>query len=346
LAASIPAKAWAEPASGRTVCVVCAELITIGPEYEGDVEAGPSLLMNYPFLALWEVERHQTFLKTPNGKDLHFDVSLQCYLGELVKTKSSGMVVDSATASNNIRARVRVVDVDSAGNEILGTVRFAAPSAEPLQLGTPDGDPTFVSRDGVTYCDELLSLSAALQGALDLSTTACFDGNPVTTCTLTPEEIQLVLESLRAHAFNFVLPNVTSGIKKITGFGRVAAIRAPHVHVTHTRGGSPTRPVSSSPQSRWSARNAARSVARWSVMLLHREPCGPDSLRAGDLPGLPVDAQRGSHSQAGVVQAIMIAQHGTHSRHGRSASMREDPGAVLREWAGRRTTSRCRPGGS
>lgn len=159
----------------------------------------------------------RTFIKTPNGKDLAFDVALQCFLGELVKAKSSGGVVDSATAENNIRVRVQVTDVDDSGTPVGPLDIFASPNGEPLSLGAPDADPgSAPAENGVTYCGELVSLSAELQGILDLTDAGCFDADAATECSITPEEIQLVIESLRAHAFNFVLPNVGTGIKRIT----------------------------------------------------------------------------------------------------------------------------------
>ena len=37
-----------------------------------------------------------------------------------------------------------------------------------------------------------------------------------TTCTLTPEEITLVLDTSAAHSFNFILPNVGVGTHTLT----------------------------------------------------------------------------------------------------------------------------------
>ena len=135
----------------------------------------------------------QTYIKTPNGKDLHADVALQCGLMTQTIAKSKGGVIDTSTAQADIRVRVQATNTET------GDVRYFAPDE-----GSAPGDM------GVRYCDRLQTLSATFAGlgcTADLTT-------GVVTCT-DPEAIELLQETLDANAFNFVLADVVSGVWKI-----------------------------------------------------------------------------------------------------------------------------------
>lgn len=145
----------------------------------------------------------QTFIKTPNQKELSFDVALQCALVTDTTVRSKAGIVDTAEAKGTISVRVKVTD--EAGN-----VGYALPSEE----GTlTDGSPV-----GVRYCERLQLLSANFAGlncTSDLTT-------GVVTC-LYPEELRLLLETLDAHSFNFLLADVVPGVQKVEVQARAVA---------------------------------------------------------------------------------------------------------------------------
>jgi hypothetical protein len=87
-----------------------------------------------------------------------------------------------------------------------GSVKYALPSEE--------GN----SELGVTYCDRLQRLEAKFAG---LNCTANLDTG-VVTCE-DPEELRLLLETLNANAFNFLLANVKAGVHTIEVQARAQA---------------------------------------------------------------------------------------------------------------------------
>lgn len=150
-------------------------------------------------------------IKTANQKDLFIGASLECGIYSDTLVKSSGGITDTSLASGGVRVRV-VVDPATAN---VGSV----PSASGFYASPSAGHDVDVNGNfshageglGVSYCKRVQQLSAKLQGIIDLSGTACFDGDPNTTCTLTDEEIRLVLATLDANSFNFVAENLSSG---------------------------------------------------------------------------------------------------------------------------------------
>ncbi len=185
----------------------------------------------------------QTFIKTPNGKELAFDVAIQCGLVTFTQVKSKGGAKDSSAAEAEIKIRVRIDDVANNTLEVIpGTTRFAEPGEDST------------ASNGVTYCQRLQKLDAVFQGILQTGDEFQIedpdnvvgddegligDGNcdpgedcitVVGTCLLVdpntgntvldvdclePEELALLLETLTANAFNFLSANETPGIKRI-----------------------------------------------------------------------------------------------------------------------------------
>jgi len=78
-----------------------------------------------------------------------------------------------------------------------------------------DGHPGFAypdsSGDGVTFDQRIQTLTAKLGFIL----TDCIASGGVG-CELTPEEIELVLDTTSAHSYNFILLNVGSGVHSVT----------------------------------------------------------------------------------------------------------------------------------
>jgi hypothetical protein len=146
-------------------------------------------------------------IRVPQQEDLTFDVALQCSLATDTDVKTSGGKKATATAEAGIKVRVRIEDLDGDGNVIPGTARYASPNAD---IGA-------APNTGVTYCRRSQTLEALLQGQIDLASCVDAEGNfDPNLCTLTDEEIRLVLSTLSAHAFNFFTYDLASGDYRIT----------------------------------------------------------------------------------------------------------------------------------
>jgi len=132
--------------------------------------------------------------------------ALECgnYTDTLVRSKDG--VIDSSTAVSAVRVRV-VIDPATLGVG-MGPGRggsYALPDNGLAFEGSPGSG---VDGAGVTYCSRLQTLSAALQGVL-----SCPAGSAIPMeCTTTPEDIGLLLNTLTANAFNFIAPDLTSGV--------------------------------------------------------------------------------------------------------------------------------------
>lgn len=138
-----------------------------------------------------------TQIKTANQKDLLFDVSLQCGIVTDTSVKSSGGSQSSSTARANIAVRVLVDGVPAEPDNSI--------------------DATRANAQGVVFCDRAQTLSAKFAG---LNCTADADG--AVTCT-DPEELQLILRTLNANAFNFAKADVGSGVHDIVVQARAQA---------------------------------------------------------------------------------------------------------------------------
>lgn len=147
-----------------------------------------------------------TYIKVAEQKELVFDLALQCALYTQTLVKSKGGNKDTSSATATVAVRVEVQEVDGNLNPI-GAPKYANPNGA----------------SGVVYCSRTQTLSATLQGII--GNLSCFD--PVTgqfdpNCpSLTEEEIELVLNTLSANAFNFVAPNLSSGIYRVTAQAEV-----------------------------------------------------------------------------------------------------------------------------
>jgi hypothetical protein len=121
-------------------------------------------------------------IHTGTQKDLLIGVSLETALYTDTLAKSSGGTKDTSNATAGIQIKV-LVD----GKE-------AAPGV-------------------VTYDKRSQTLSATLGGYFANCTDVNGDGitDLLTECDLLPEEIQLILDTMAAHHFNFVISNLPAG---------------------------------------------------------------------------------------------------------------------------------------
>lgn len=121
-----------------------------------------------------------TSIKTANKKDLFIDVSLETGLYDQTKVRSNGNK-DTASAEVTIKVQVLV-----------------------------DGLPAYPGN--VVFDRRNQTLSATLGGILSNCTDSNGDGDiDLNDCTLAPEEIGLILDTMAAHSFNFIMDDLKPG---------------------------------------------------------------------------------------------------------------------------------------
>jgi hypothetical protein len=157
-------------------------------------------------------------LKTPNGKDLFIDVSLECGLRTNTKVQSRKGNTNTASATAEVLVRVLIDDNEA---------ELALPGVVTYCRRTQELTATF---DGIlTAC--LIPDQGCLMACTDACTDAdgnfdtdCFDAcaagcglvvDPVCLETLPPEEVGLLLDTMNANAFNFIKGDLTSGVHNI-----------------------------------------------------------------------------------------------------------------------------------
>jgi hypothetical protein len=172
-----------------------------------------------------------TMIKVPQAQELSFDVALQCGLYTDTLVKSKGGTKDTSTAEAAIDVRVMVQPINQDGT--LGDAFYAYPNQ-------------------VTYAKRAQTLMAKFQGifqkceitdpvtgeCIQYGTDTCLDVTPVdsngdgviddyeTTLDmdcLDYEEVQLVLNTVNANAFNFVSPNLDQGEYKVTVQAKISS---------------------------------------------------------------------------------------------------------------------------
>ncbi len=144
-------------------------------------------------------------IKTPNQKDLFIDVSLEAglYTRTLVRSKQSSTTSDDwDTSRAKAEIRVRVVVDEGTNNQ-----RIASP-----------GSVVFNSREQ--------TLSAKFMG---IFTGECLIVDPIThqvtidyDC-LQPEELDLILKTLSANSFNFVIDQLSPGVHTVSVQAKIFA---------------------------------------------------------------------------------------------------------------------------
>src|SRR5262245_4753147 len=125
-----------------------------------------------------------TWIKTPNKKDLLIGGSLETALYTATVVKSSNNQTDTSTAAATLDVRLLI-----------------------------DGDEAYAYPSEVTYDKRVQTLSAKLGGPLAQCSDTNGDGviDPDTECPLTLE-IGMILDTMSAHHYNFIVPNMTPGV--------------------------------------------------------------------------------------------------------------------------------------
>jgi len=134
-------------------------------------------------------------IRTPNQKDMFIGVSLEVGLFTRTQIKGKNLVTDTSLAQAAVEVRVMVDG------------RIAEPGA-------------------VVFGRRSQTLSATLEGAIAgcLSLVTNADGTVsivVDPTCVTPETIELILDTMDANAFNFVLQDLTPGVHTVAVQARI-----------------------------------------------------------------------------------------------------------------------------
>jgi hypothetical protein len=142
-------------------------------------------------------------IKCSNKKDLFIDVSIVSQLTTRTRAKSKAGREDTAAAEAGVEVRV-VIDEDANNLADPGVIVFAKRKQQ---------------------------LSAIFQGLLtDPEGNVCLSVDPCTGAIvidancLQDEEVELILETMTANSFNFIVPDVTTGLHKLEVQVRPSAV--------------------------------------------------------------------------------------------------------------------------
>jgi len=141
----------------------------------------------------WTTVLH-TSIKTPNKKDLLIGGSLETALFTQTQVRGKNGSTDSSSANATLDVRILIDGKEY--NRATGTGAF------PPQ---------------VVYDHRAQTLSATLGGVIASCTDLNGDGviDVATECVVTDEMIELILETMSAHHFNFVAANLAPGVHQV-----------------------------------------------------------------------------------------------------------------------------------
>ena len=145
-----------------------------------------ALKENYPTVILSQA------IKTPTGKGLFIDVSLEC-----------GLMTDTQVQSKK------------------GNKTTAKAEASVIVWVTVDGAPNYAEPGHVVYCRRTQELTATFSGPLS----ACVDAegiiDPLCFAELEPEEVGLILDTMTANSFNFYYGLELSGVHTVDVWAQI-----------------------------------------------------------------------------------------------------------------------------
>jgi hypothetical protein len=139
----------------------------------------------------------KTTIKTPNKKDLLIGGSFETALYTQTQVKSRNGTTDTSSASATLEVRLLI-----------------------------DGSADYAYPHWVVYDKRAQTLSATLGGVIQSCQDLNGDGiiTVATECIVTDEMINLILETMAAHHYNFVAANLSSGVHSIEIQCRIGTI--------------------------------------------------------------------------------------------------------------------------
>ncbi len=137
----------------------------------------------------------QTTIKTPNKKDLLIGASFETGLYTKTSAKSTAGTLDTSSATAGIKILVTVDNVAARPGEVIFDKRAQTLSAK---LGGILTSATDLNGDGI----------------IDILTEAAY----------LPEEIELILDTMAAHHFNFVTANLEPGTHVVQVWAKIETL--------------------------------------------------------------------------------------------------------------------------
>lgn len=132
-------------------------------------------------------------IQTSQWEDLVMDVSLECGLITNTKVKSQKGKVDTSTAEAGVMVRI-LIDGETADQ------KYAMPGREDDYSG------------GIIFCKRIQEQIAKFGGILESCTDLNGDGSiTLDECEFKDEELELMLDTMGAHSFNFFATDFDQG---------------------------------------------------------------------------------------------------------------------------------------
>lgn len=234
--------------------------VTTSPVFAGSMPSGKTgmalgdltVIDDSPTLASSEASAPimTTYIKVPQDKELVFDLSAECGLYTRTLARSKGGNKDSAMAEASVRMNVTYTNVDTnvteyayPGDEGDGVVfcsrvqELSATFQGIFQTGD-EYEALIVTADNNGDGDINSIVDTCDAGDLDVTDDVCESITVVGTCLyqhadnnnilldvncLQEEEVELVLDTMSANAFNFIAPNLKQGVYRIDVWADVDA---------------------------------------------------------------------------------------------------------------------------
>ena len=206
----IAKRPWLVAMSGMTVALMAVAFLAAasfsGPAQAAESKVGGMTLADDAFLigGMAETEGAAVYhtimsgvIQTSQFEDLVMDVSLECGLVTDTKVRSKGGTKVSSTAQAGVMVRLLI----DAGTD---NEHYAMPGRGVDYSG------------GIVFCKRLQEQTASFGGVLDECTD--LNGDDLITileCTWEEEELQLVLDTMGAHSFNFFDLDYDQGVHTI-----------------------------------------------------------------------------------------------------------------------------------
>ena len=193
-----------------------------------------------------------TYIKVAGGKELTMDLAVQCGLYTRTLASSKGGKKDTSVAEGAVKMRVKIQEMDNDGVTPIGDPKYASPSGDRGVTYCSRAQTLSATFQGIFQTDELYTLWQVVidgtgtgnwygteQECIDSGSggNTCESTDFVGTCLtkdpdsnailldlecLAPEEVELILDTVNANAFNYVSPNLTAGVYKVTAESMIA----------------------------------------------------------------------------------------------------------------------------
>jgi hypothetical protein len=195
-----------------------------------------------------------TYIKVAGGKELAMDLAVQCGLYTRTLASSKGGKKDTSVAQGAVKMRIKIEEVNNDGS--LGAPVYASPSADVGVTYCSRAQTLSATFQGIFQTEEEVTIfQVTVDGNLDdgilgewygtedeclnagdggntceskLFVGTCLQKDPDSDAILLdlecllPEEVELILETVNANAFNYVSPNLTAGVYKVTAESMIA----------------------------------------------------------------------------------------------------------------------------